>query len=93
MKAIERVRQALGGNVVPMARPSGITTGFGSEQEGIAVQFPKPQTREFREQATAFRACGIHMGLVIVTVQGSLVDCSIYPSHKAVAEAAGIKVV
>lgn len=90
MKAFKKVFHALDGRKVPMARTSGIVTGFGASQEGIAVVFPKFGTREFREQADSFKACGIHLGLVTETKNGSLVDCSVYESHRLIAEGCGV---
>lgn len=93
MKSIDKVVKALGGNVIPLGKTSGIPYGLAPASEGVTVRFPKAGTREFWEQVDAFRACGIHIGVITETRTGSLVDCSVYESHRAVAEAAGLEVV
>ena len=92
MKAIEKVLKATKGRRIPEARALMVAPGFGIPSEGVPVVFPVPGTRAYRELADAFRACGIHMGLVTVAVNGqsSVVDCSIYPSRRHIAAACGV---
>lgn len=92
MKSSEKVLQATKGRRIPEARALMAAPGFGIPSEGMPVVFPVPGSRAFREQADAFRACGSHLGLVSVALDGqsSVVDCSIYPSRRHIAAACGV---
>lgn len=59
MKAIEKVLKATKGRRIPEARALMVAPGFGIPSEGVPVVFPVPGSRAFREQADAFRACGV----------------------------------